>query len=231
MSDKNNELQKSLHQGHRDRLRKKFYESDGDALEPHELLELLLYSVNSQKNTNPSARALIKKFGTIYNVFSANENDLRNVEGIGEQTVTLLKLQSALLRKYCIDMENQKENLKLTPRNSGRYAISYFYGYSNEAVIMFALDGAYRLISSVPINKGTSDAVNISIRDIISAAIKTKAVYVILAHNHPNGTLGFSEEDLKFTVELEQALNFVNIRLLDHIVVADGKYISMINQI
>lgn len=231
MSDKNNELQKSLHQGHRDRLRKKFYESDGDVLEPHELLELLLYSVNSQKNTNPSARALIKKFGTIYNVFSANENDLRNVEGIGEQTVTLLKLQSALLRKYCIDMENQKENLKLTPRNSGRYAISYFYGYSNEAVIMFALDGAYRLISSVPINKGTSDAVNISIRDIISAAIKTKAVYVILAHNHPNGTLGFSEEDLKFTVELEQALNFVNIRLLDHIVVADGKYISMINQI
>ena len=87
---------KNLHKGHRDRLRKKFYESDGDAIEPHELLELLLYSVNSQKNTNPVARKLIMKFGTIYNVFSASEEELAEVEGIGPQTITLLKLQAAL---------------------------------------------------------------------------------------------------------------------------------------
>lgn len=222
---------KNLHKEHRNRLRKKFFESDGDALETHEILELLLYSVNSQKDTNPIARALIKKFGTLYNVFTASDKDLRSISGVGEQTVTLLKLQGALLRKYNIDRENQKGNLKLTPRNAGRYAVNFFYGYSNETVIMFALDAACRLISPVIISKGTVNKVNVSVRDVIAAAIGAKAVYIILAHNHPNGTLDFSDEDLKFTIELERALNYVNICLLDHIIVADGKYLSMANQI
>ena len=95
MSEKDN----NLHKHHRDRLRKKFYESEGDALEPHELLEILLYSVNSQKNTNTIARALLKKFGTIYGVFKASDSELRSVDGIGEQSIALLKLQAALFRR------------------------------------------------------------------------------------------------------------------------------------
>lgn len=225
------EEDKNLHKEHRNRLRKKFFESDGDALEPHEILELLLYSVNSQRDTNPVARSLIKKFGTLYNVFTASDKDLRSVRGVGEQTVTLLKLQGTLLRKYNIDMENQKGNMKLTPQNAGRYAVNFFYGYSTEAVIMFALDANCGLISPIVISKGTVNKVNVSVRDVIAAAIGAKAVYIILAHNHPNGTLDFSEEDLKFTVELERALNYVNICLLDHIIVAGGKYLSMANEI
>ncbi len=227
----NSDIDKSLHKEHRNRLRKKFFESDGDALEPHELLELLLYSVNSQKDTNPTARALIKKFGTIYNVFNASEKELKSIKGVGQQTVTLLKLQGALLRKYQIDIGNQKGNLKLTPQNAGKYAINFFYGYSNETAVMFALDANCRLISSQVIGKGTVNKVHVSVRDIISAAISAKAVYVILAHNHPNGTLDFSPGDLKFTLELEMALNYVDIRLLDHIIVADGQYLSMMKQI
>ena len=227
MSEKDN----NLHKHHRDRLRKKFYESEGDALEPHELLEILLYSVNSQKNTNTIARALLKKFGTIYGVFKASDSELRSVDGIGEQSIALLKLQAALFRRYNIDMENDKGNMQLTPKNSGKYAASFFYGYANETAIVFALDGGYRILSSVPVGKGSIDKVNVSVRDVVKAALETKAVYIVLAHNHPNGTLKFSDSDLKFTVELERALNFVNVRLLDHIIVSDGKYLSMINQL
>lgn len=73
-----------LHKDHRDRLRKKLYSDDGDTLEPHELLEVLLYSVYTQKDTNPIARALIKRFGTIYNVFEADQKELMSVPGVGK---------------------------------------------------------------------------------------------------------------------------------------------------
>ncbi len=222
---------KNLHKGHRDRLRKKFYESDGDAIEPHELLELLLYSVNSQKNTNPVARKLIMKFGTIYNVFSASEEELAEVEGIGPQTITLLKLQAALLRKYYTDIENGRKNMRLTPKNAGKYAVNFFYGYSKETAILFSLDKDCRVICSTSLGKGSADRVHVTIRDIVKIAIDTKAVYLILAHNHPNGTLKLSEADIKMTLEIEKALSFLNIKLLDHIIVADGKYVSMSNQL
>lgn len=226
MTDKENV--KNLHMGHRDRLRKKFYESDGDTLEPHELLELLLCSVNSQKNTNPIARELIMKFGTIYNVFTASEQELSEVEGMGKQSVTLIKLQAALLRRYYVDIETGKKNMRLTPRNSGKYIASYFYGYARETAILFALDKECRVIRSTVLGKGSEDKVHVTIRDVVKAAMETKAVYVILAHNHPSGTLDVSAADVRLTSEIERALSFMNIKLLDHIIVADGQYLSMI---
>lgn len=220
----------SLHANHRERLRKKFFESDGDILEPHEILEILLYSVYAQKDTNQIARRLIKKFGTIYNVFEADHRELMAVPGVGEQTAAMLKLQAALLRRYNIDKINTPVNMRLTPRNSGKYIVNFFHGYANEILMMFALDSDCKIISTIPVSKGSVDRVQIYIRDIVKNAVESKAVYVVLAHNHPNGTLSASKSDIEFTIELEHALAYINVRLIDHVIVAGEEYLSLANE-
>lgn len=226
-ADKHNDR---LHANHRERLRKKFFESDGDILEPHEILEILLYSVYAQKDTNRIARELIRKFGTIYNVFEADSRDLMSVPGVGEQTAAMLKLQAALLRRYNIDMINAPPNMRLTPKNAGKYIVNFFHGYANEILMMFALDAECKIISTIPVSKGTVDRVQIYIRDIVKNAMESKAVYVVIAHNHPNGTLLASESDIRFTIELEHALAYINVRLIDHVIVAGGNYLSLANE-
>ena len=221
---------KNLHKQHRDRLRKKFFSTDGDLLEPHELLELLLYSVYTQKDTNQIARMLIKKFGTLQNVFEAEPEELLAIPGVGDQTVTLLKLQAALLRRYNIDRANTPDNMRLTPKNAGKYVTNFFHGYANETLMLFALDSDCKIISTVPVGKGTVDKVQVYIRDIVKLVMESKAVYVLIAHNHPNGTLMASHNDLQFTLELERALAFINVRLIDHVIVVGDKYLSLANE-
>lgn len=224
------DLTKNLHKNHRERLRKKFFDSDGDILEPHEILEVLLYSVYAQRDTNQIARMLIKKFGTLYNVFEADKEELLSIPGVGEQAAAMLKLQAALLRRYNIDRVNAPENMKLTPKNAGKYIVNFFHGYRNEILMMFSLDAECKIISSAPVSKGTIDKVQVYVRDIVKYAMETKAVYIILAHNHPNGTLMASPDDIMLTLELEKAFSFINIRLIDHIIVAGDEYISLANE-
>ena len=221
---------RNLHKNHRDRLRKKLMYNDGEVLEQHEMLEILLYSVNSQKDTNPIARELIKKFGNIYNVFSAPEEDLLAIPGIGKQSVSLLKLQEVLLRQYNADKMNIHKNLRLTPKNAGSYIKTYFEGYSYELVLVFVLDYECNVITVSQVARGTDNMVQAYVRNIVKIAMDTKATYVIIAHNHPNGTLEASKSDLEFTIALERALAFINIRLVDHIIVAGDKYLSLANE-
>ncbi len=224
--------EKNLHKNHRERLRKKFMDSNGDALEEHELLELLLYYVYTQKNTNDIARRLLKRFGDIYNVFEASAEELMMVEGIGPQAAALLMMQAAYTRRYiveryCEERKQNPNNISLSRENAGDYIINFFYGYKDEILMMFALDANLKVKSSVRLAKGTIDKVQFFAREIMQNALSSKATYVIIAHNHPNGVLQASENDLFFSMELEKALDYVGIKLIDHIIVSGKQYLSM----
>ena len=223
---------KNLHKNHRERLRKKFMESHGDALEEHELLELLLYYVYTQKNTNDIARRLLKRFGDIYNVFEASAEELMTVSGIGPQAAALLMMQATYTRRYaieryCEERNQNPNNIFLTSENAGDYIVNFFYGYKDENLMMFALDKNLRVKSSVRLAKGTIDKVQFFAREIMQNALSSKATYVIIAHNHPNGDIKASENDLFFSMELEKALDYVGIKLIDHIIVSGREYLSM----
>ena len=217
------------HDGHRDRLREKLFNYE-ENMEDHEMLEVLLYSVYPRQNTNPIAHRLIDRFGSLYNVFAASEQELMSVDGIGKQAAAVIYEQGGLLRRYSVDKMNAPTNMTLTPKNAGRYIMSFFEGYSNEVLILFALDAECRIKKRVLVSKGSIDRVQAYMRDIVRIAIETQAKYVILAHNHPHGDVGASENDLIFTAELERALTYVNVRLIDHIIVAKNDYISIANQ-
>lgn len=221
--------EENIHEGHRRRLKNKFLEAP-DSLEQHEMLELLLFFARPQINTNEIAHRLLRKFGSLAGVFEADFASLAEVEGVKEHTATLIKLQLELFRRYMQDKYEIK-NMKLSSQNAGEYIKSLFYGYTNEVFYLILLDADFRIISTEKLTTGTNDSANISSREVNRIAVNQNAVYVILAHNHPNGILIPSAEDIKTTKIIDNGLTFVNVKLIDHIIVAGDKYISLLSEL
>ncbi len=217
----------NVHKAHRNRLRKKFVENDVEVFQPHEVIELLLFYAYRQRDTNEIAHRLLKRFGSIPGIFEADIKSLMEVEDVGYNTAVFLKLQSSIQRYYMKEKFSSQKGLQITPENVGEYAKHLFYGYTEEVFYMISLNSECEMISADIIAKGTVNSTAIYSREVIKKAIETKAAFVILAHNHPNGILAPSEADVKTTKVLNEALNFINVRLLDHVIIARGDSVSL----
>lgn len=215
------------HKGHRERLKNKLISMNGDGLEPHELLEIMLYYTLPQRNTNEIAHELLGIFGSVSGVLEADVNDLVKVKWITMNTATLLKLQLAIFRTY-LKEKNDLKNRALTSETLPEYAKSLFFGYKEEAMFAIMLDAEKRLISTVKLSDGTKYKAPLYSRELIRRVMEANADYVILAHNHPSGDVMPSKGDLHTTNVAEVALSYVNVRLLDHLIVAGEKYTSVL---
>ncbi|MCX7715261.1 MAG: DNA repair protein RadC [Clostridia bacterium] len=216
-----------MHEGHRNRLRERLLsEKERDTLNEHEILELLLFYIIPRKNTNPIAHALLKAFGSLANVFDAEVDKLMQVEGIGRSAATFINMIPAFFREYA-KSKNNIVNAILTSENVGEYVKALFYGRIYEVFYLISLDSSNRVINTDIICHGSIDSVEINLRNIINTVLRTNASSVILAHNHPGGSPMPSQSDKEITKTIQHALSYINIKLLDHIVVSGEEYISM----
>ena len=216
----------SIHQGHRARIRETFLEHGLDAFHDHQVLELLLCYAIPRKDVNPLAHALLAHFGSITAVFEASPQDLLEVEGIGESSMSLIRLVTEIGRRYQIDKAKLDKIIDSTEL-AGRFVTSLFHGYTDEAVYMVCLDGKNQVLYYTKLAEGSVNAANFSIRRAVETALKRKAVSVILAHNHPSGIAVPNVTDIATTEQFMEALATVGIRLTDHIIVAEGDFVSM----
>lgn len=230
MSEKSEEKKPSVHKGHRDRLRRKLLNFGADSLEMHELLELLLFSAIPRKNTNELAHELLIKFGSFSGVLEADFQELKTVKGIGEQAAASIMLANAINRMYYIDKYCVK-NLKLTPHNVGEVITPLFYGANEEKLYIILLDSDFRMKGYHKIASGAKDHLSVDVRSITKYALLADATNVILAHNHPNGIHLPSKADIDVTKVVDRALAFVEIRLIDHIIVANNEAHSIFKAI
>lgn len=222
-------MKENVHENHRNRVRKKYIENGIEAFEPHQVLELLLFYSYRQIDTNEIAHRLLKKFGTLSGVFEADISSLMSIDGVGENTAVFLKLQSDIQRYYIKEKHSKGRKTTLTPANIGKYAQDLFLGLTDEVCYLISLNADCELISSDIISKGTVNSISVYSREVVKKALETKAAYVIIAHNHPNGLLIPSDSDIKTTEMLKNALDFVNVTLLDHVIVARNNHISLLN--
>ncbi len=215
-----------MHDGHRSRIRKKFILNGLDNFEDHEILELALFYAIPRKNTNVIAHELLEKFGTVDAIFDAPLNMLKEIEGIGESAAIFIKMISGLARVY---MERKfKSNEKAPDMSDINNKITLkFIGRMEELVVLVLLDAKGKVIYDGVVNKGTVNAVDIYARKIIELIVLYNASSVILAHNHPSGFAVPSVEDVESTAKLNKVLCSMNVNLLDHIIVADGDYVSL----
>ena len=216
----------SIHEGHRERMRKQLKTSGMDSLSDVQVLEMLLYYAAPRGDTNPAAHALLKRFGTLDGVFSAPETELRKIDGVGEAAAQLLLLVPQVARRCLMSRSTQIQVLDTTSK-CGQYLLPFFHGEREEVVYLLCLDAKCKALDCVPIHRGGVNVASIAARKVVKTALDANATSVVLAHNHPSGLALPSQEDKQTTMVLKAALDAVGVVLADHIIVADDDFVSM----
>jgi len=220
-------MEGSIHKGHRERLKQRFREQGLDDFTDIQVLELLLFYAIPQRDTNPIAHGLLEHFGSLSRVLEAEYAELKKVPGISDHSATLLALVTDLCRYYQVDSAQRVEILT-TLDACGAYLVPWFFGRTRETVFLLCLDAKCKVLCCKEVGEGSVNSASISVRKIVETAISSNATTVILAHNHPSGVALPSAEDVQTTRRIAAALNAVEVHLADHIVVADGDYVSMV---
>ena len=211
-----------MHSGHRERMREKFLRSGAEALEDHELLEMLLFFSIPRKNTNELAHSLISRFGSLRAVLDASAQKLMSVDGVGESTAVLIKLVAAALFRYNLGGGELKIKLDSYSAVSG-FVKDLFVGESEEKVYVVMLNNSLGLIGYKTLGSGGIKLSVAHSRELLEDCILSNAAYVIMAHNHPDGVALPSGIDIEATQTFHNALRYAGMDLIDHFVVADGR--------
>lgn len=214
-----------MHDGHRKRLKERFITEGLKNFEPHQVLELLLFYSIPRKDTNEIAHNLINKFGSAADVFDADAKDLETVDGISENSAIFLSLISAVSGYYLKSKHGEKPVIDSSIK-AGEYVLSLFVGQKYEIFYVICLDSQNRVTWADVLFEGTLNETSIYPRNLVEVALRHKANSIIIAHNHPGGSLKPSSADLNATKSIKNALETISIKLLDHIIVGDHKYMS-----
>lgn len=215
-----------LHRGHRERLRERFRTGGLDHFADHEVLELLLFYAIPRRDTNQLAHTLLDRFGSLEGVFSADPAQLCQVPGMGPGAAELLHLAQALFLRR---MRQAEEAPRIVQNSADAYGClrPYYLDRRDEMSFLICLDAKNKIIYANTLFEGSVNIVQISVRKVVEQALLHNASAVILAHNHPSGVALPSAEDYQVTLQIQKALEAVNVELRDHIVLADGDYVSM----
>jgi len=214
-----------LHDGHREKMRRRFLETGLDSFAEHEALELLLFYAIPRRDTNALAHQLMDHFGSLDAVLSAPVEELMRMDGIGENAAVLLKLVPRVVQKA--KLAANKETIINSTEKAGDYLLERFRGEKNEVIYQLCLDRKGKLLSCRRLNEGGADSSELNIRRLVENALLVSASAVILSHNHPSGIALPSSEDYATTERVQTALNMVGVALVDHIIVADDDFVSM----
>lgn len=217
----------SIHNGHRARLKQRFLDYGERVFDDHQLLELLLFFCVPQGDVNPLAHRLINHFGSFAAVLDAKPEDLKKVKGVGDHTALLLSLLPQVLRRYQQSRAGSEAVIG-SSADAGEYLLPYFFGARNETLYLLCLDAKGKVLSCSFLAEGSLDQVGLNSRQVVETALEHRAASVVLAHNHVSGVAVPSQADVTLTLALRPLLRSLGIRLLDHIVVADGDFVSML---
>ena len=214
------------HDGHRQRMKRRFLEHGLDNFDDVNALELLLFYAQPRQDTNAMAHALLGRFGSLSAVMEATPAELHSVKGIGDSAAALLGLIPAVSRRYMLDKSPTAEPVD-TPTAAGRYFIPRFMYETEEVVYALLLDARKQPICCREMSRGTVNAAEINTRRLVELVLERRASAVILSHNHLSGVALPSAEDEISTAQLRRALSLLGVELSDHIIVAGCEYVSM----
>ncbi|MDR0906167.1 MAG: DNA repair protein RadC [Oscillospiraceae bacterium] len=215
----------NIHSGHRERLKSRFRDHGLENFDDHNVLELLLFFSKPRGDTNPTAHELIKRFGSLADVFDAPLAELAKTPGVGDATALLIKLVPQVSRRYLIS-RTAPDKILDSSKKAGDYLLPYFFGERDECVYLVCLDAKCKVLSTRLIFRGSVNSAAVNVRKLVEAALSFNATSVILAHNHTSGIAIPSDDDKVTTRRIFDALAAVDITLADHIVAADDDYVS-----
>ena len=210
---------------HRARLRDRFTKGGADAMPDYELLELLICRVIPQCDVKPLAHKLIKEFGDIAAVLSAEPAQLVKVKGVGHKLAQDFKLIEAAAHRFHRVQIINREVIASWDQLVSYCRVKMAFRGTEQFRVLF-LDNKNQLIADEALQEGTVNHVPVYPREVAKRALELNAGAVILVHNHPSGDTTPSQADIDMTRQVSFALDALGIALHDHIIVGKSEVAS-----
>ena len=212
-----------------ERPREKLMLKGAEALSDAELLAIFLRVGVVGKSAVDLARDLLVHFGSLNAIFSANAKEIATVFGMGSSKYCQLQAIFEMSRRALAEELKQKDALK-SPKQVRDYLSLKLGNAPREIFMVLFLDAQNRIQAQENLFEGTLTQASVYPREVVKRALFHNAASVIFAHNHPNGIAEASQADKQLTQVLKSALNLLDIRVLDHFVVAGNDTISFAEQ-
>ena len=211
-------------------LREKLLVQGVESLSDTELLAVFISSGNAKKSCMQLAFELLKHLGDLRAILNADQQSFKQISGLG--LVRYVQLQA--IREICRRSDFislQKDTQLIHSEQTYHYLKRQLRDKKNETFVALFLDNQHRVITYEELFTGTINSASVYPRPIIERVLKLNAAAVILAHNHPSGLADASQQDLAVTARLDQALDLVDVRLLDHLIIGDNEVYSIMSRI
>ena len=208
-------------EGHRQRLRDKFLAQGIEAFTDAEIIELLLTFGTPRSDCKEAARELLARFGSLPAVLDAAPVQLQQVKGVGPKNTFALHFIQGVARRYLRQRVVGKEYVR-SSREVADYLIHSMRGLQHEVLTVVFLDAAHAVIDAAVVAEGTVTVNTIYPRELVKAALARNASALVIAHNHPSGSLTPSRQDSELTRSLYLVCSFMHLDLLDHLIIGAG---------
>lgn len=212
-----------------ERPREKLLHKGAGALSDAELLAILLRVGTHGFSAVELGRELIKNYGSLGSLFHAPFAKFKQQKGMGLANYT----QFAAVKEISLRLLGEKlqHKVALNDPDAVKEYLRLHLGFQKIEVFMaLFLDNQNQILCVEEISQGTLTQSVVYVREVIKKALEHNASALIVAHNHPSGSLNASDADKDLTMQLQQALNLVDIRLLDHFIVTQGDTVSFLEQ-
>ena len=208
-----------------DRPREKLLERGAAILTDAELLAIFLRTGLPGRSAVDLARDLLTRFGSLRGLLAASQREFCSAHGLGQAKYAQLQAVLEMGRRHLDEDLRERDSLS-DPPAVRRYLQARLRGLDHEVFAALFLDSQHRLIAYEAIAHGTIDGASIYPREVVKAALRLGAAAIIFAHNHPSGIAEPSAADRILTDRLREALQLVDVRVLDHFVIGEGRPVS-----
>ena len=204
------------------RPRERLLSLGAEALTDAELLAILLHTGTTGLSAIELAESITARFGSLARLMNASVRSLSGIKGLGPAKRSQLLAVLELARRSHTDELKSRPVFK-SPQSLKQFLRAQFAGKSNECFIALFLDVDHQLIACETLFQGTLTRTAVYPREIARRALEHNAAAVIFAHNHPMGKASPSALDKKLTVELKRLMDGLEVKMLDHLIVAESE--------
>lgn len=208
-----------------ERPREKLIELGAEALSDAELIAIFLRVGVVGKSAVDLARDLLTQFGSLNGIFAATEPELSQVHGIGASKYVQLQAIFEMSRR-ALNEQLQQRDVFNSPQQVRDLLVLKLGGLAREVFLVLFLDTQNHLIATEEMFSGTLTQTSVYPREVLKRVLHHNAASVIFAHNHPSGIAQQSSADELLTKQLKQALALIDVRVLDHFIVAGNNTLS-----
>jgi DNA repair protein RadC len=216
-----------LKAGHRERVRERFNKVGGEAFTDVEMLEAVLHLIIPRRDTKDIAKLLLHRFGSFSAVLAAPRQQLEEFDGLGDTTVTGLKVIQAAAQRFARDKVDREQPILSSWSNLIDYCRAAMAFEDVEQFRILFLDKKNRLIADEVQQKGTVDHTPVYPREVIKRTLELSATALILVHNHPSGDPAPSTADVQMTRQIVDVAKPLGVTVHDHLIIGKSGHVSM----